>query len=79
MIVCNSAAEHVEQHYTFGGRTTCHPSESALKRLHSDNDNADKGSWCFPERSFGAVFFKLAVAVLAGMMFGWSLEKGRGD
>ena len=36
------------------------------------------GSWCAPETRAGGVVVRLGACVLAGIVFGWCLEKGRG-
>lgn len=37
-----------------------------------------RSGWCGPETRAWAVIVKLLACVLAGMVFGWSLEKARG-
>ena len=54
-------------------------SSNILPPKDEDDDmERGKGGCCYPETRWWAVVLRLGVCVLAGLIFGWCLEKGRG-
>lgn len=43
-----------------------------------DDIEKGKGGCCYPETRWWAVVVRLGIVLVAGVVFGWCLEKGRG-
>ena len=69
------------QPHTNGGDETCGTSTSSTKELTEQEEamGAETATGCCQGTSLWMVLLRLTLCILAGIIFGWSLEKTRGQ